>query len=572
MKATLATLFMGLALAVAAHTDDFDKNLLVVYFTPADREPIPGYVERVDRVMSDLQDFFRSEMQRNGFGPMTFPLERDAQGKLVVHVVKSEHTYAPGKALAWGDLCSQLKTALAKEGIDFDEEYVVTSQNLMFNQDGVLRNSMPYWGHGDQVHGHATVPDHALIDTVNMLKIGPVVNDGGQQHPLGKYVRIQIGGMAQKLGHSFGLPHNQETPEQLRTVGTAVMGSGNYTYRREKTGEGPGAILTAAHARALSIHPLFSRKGKDRMVRPTCELKDVKFSHDGPGLKVTGHLKSTLPLDALIVYLDPAKGRRDYDSRSWVAKIGDENRFEVVTGGFEPDNYELRLRFYHTNGAHQEFEYKLVVGESGAAPVEYLTHQAFYQKHVLPAYEAQNKDALKAAVARLKDADDIWYRKAQVLHGYLTQPDDKPVTLTAVADDVREIALSAAAWESAAVGWGKPARNRRADGGYVLESGQDVHATGLYAHAASRYVYKLGGEWKKLETGYGLQNWAPGSVVFVVKGDGRELFRSDVMRDWAEGHASIEIAGVDTLELIAEPANDGTYADCAIWFSPRLSR
>ena len=60
--------------------------------------------------------------------------------------------------------------------------------------------------------------------------------------------------------------------------------------------------------------------------------------------------------------------------------------------------------------------------------------------------------------------------------------------------------------------------------------------------------------------------------MFVVKGGGRELFRSDVVRDWQEGNVSVDVAGVNTLELIVEPTEDGTYADCSIWFSPRLTR
>lgn len=573
MKARLTTLLIGLALVIPARAGDFDKHLLVVYFNPADREPIPGYRDRLDRIMTDLQDFFRTEMGRNGHGPMTFPLQRDEQGRLVVHLVQSDRSYARGEAVTWGDICKQVKEALAQRDIDMGREYVITFQNLLFSDGNEIRGWMPYWGTGDHMHGHACVPDHTLIDPAKLLKAEPVVNDAGRKRPLGEYARVQLGGNAQKVGHAFGLPHNRETPEQLKTLGTAVMGSGNYTYRRERTGKGLGAILTAAHACALSTHPLFTRSAKDRTVKPDCELKDVSFTpHDGPRLKVAGRVKSSLPVVAVIAYLDPAKGRRDYDARSWVAKLGRDNRFEVVVSEFEPGGYELRLRFYHSNGAHKELEYRYVVDESGAAPVEYLARQDFYQKHVLPAYEAGDEAALRAGIAELEDTDDIWCRKARVLYGFLTQADEPPVKLTDVADNVRELWLSAIAWESATVGWGKPARNRRADSGYVLESGRDAHATGLYAHAPSRYVYPLGRQWKRLESGYGLQNWAPGTVVFVVKGDGKELFRSGVVRDWKEGHVGVDIAGVDTLELVVEPTKDGTYADCSIWFSPRLIR
>lgn len=43
MKARLMTPLIGLALAVTLQAADFDKHLIVVYFNPAGREPMPGY-------------------------------------------------------------------------------------------------------------------------------------------------------------------------------------------------------------------------------------------------------------------------------------------------------------------------------------------------------------------------------------------------------------------------------------------------------------------------------------------------------------------------------------------------
>src|SRR6266481_3856647 len=61
--------------------------LLIAYFVPADRAPIPGYVERLDRVMSEVQGFYRKGMEDAGHGPVTFDLDRDKEGTLDVHVV-----------------------------------------------------------------------------------------------------------------------------------------------------------------------------------------------------------------------------------------------------------------------------------------------------------------------------------------------------------------------------------------------------------------------------------------------------------------------------------------------------
>jgi hypothetical protein len=105
-----------------------------------------------------------------------------------------------------------------------------------------------------------------------------------------------------------------------------------------------------------------------------------------------------------------------------------------------------------------------------------------------------------------------------------------------------------------------------------LESGQQLHDTGIYAHANSRYVYRVGGKWKKFASAYGLQNFNDGAVVFVVKCDGQEKFRSALMKEWTEERVEVDLTGVNTLELIVEDGGNGKWGDCGIWFSPKLTR
>ena len=83
-----------------------------------------------------------------------------------------------------------------------------------------------------------------------------------------------------------------------------------------------------------------------------------------------------------------------------------------------------------------------------------------------------------------------------------------------------------------------------------LESGVRFYETGLYAHAASSYVFDLDGKWKQFTSAYGLENLCQGSVVFIVNCDGEERFRSDLVEDWTEGHVDIDVSGVKRLELV----------------------
>ena len=153
----------------------------------------------------------------------------------------------------------------------------------------------------------------------------------------------------------------------------------------------------------------------------------------------------------------------------------------------------------------------------------------------------------------------------------MTRAEAEQQDLSTLGDEVREVPLSAVKWKSASVGWEEPTRD------YVpenkpLESGEQFHETGLFAHANSSYVYELGGKWRQLASAYGLQNLNEGSVVFVVKCDGQEEFRSGLIKDWVEGLVSVDLTGVHELELIVENGGDGEWGDCGIWFSPTLRR
>ena len=108
----------------------------------------------------------------------------------------------------------------------------------------------------------------------------------------------------------------------------------------------------------------------------------------------------------------------------------------------------------------------------------------------------------------------------------------------------------------------------------MLDSGK-IFATGLYAHSPSRYVFNLGGKWKMLRGEAGLhtahQPYAVG-VVFVIKTDGKEAFRSPIIRGSAKASYEINLARVKKLELIVEQAGNQNGNNWALWLDPMLFR
>jgi hypothetical protein len=60
--------------------------------------------------------------------------------------------------------------------------------------------------------------------------------------------------------------------------------------------------------------------------------------------------------------------------------------------------------------------------------------------------------------------------------------------------------------------------------------------------------------------------------VFLIKVDGREVFRSPKLGPGRTASYDIDLAGVKTLELITEDGGDGAGADWGVWLAPELSR
>ena len=93
-----------------------DKKLRVVYFYPKDRKPIKDHRKRWNDILTDIQEFFRTEMTRLGYKQVTISLERE-NGILKLHEVQgiqndSNYTYKSG-----GKIRGEVFKALQAKGI-----------------------------------------------------------------------------------------------------------------------------------------------------------------------------------------------------------------------------------------------------------------------------------------------------------------------------------------------------------------------------------------------------------------------------------------------------------------------
>ncbi len=120
----------------------------------------------------------------------------------------------------------------------------------------------------------------------------------------------------------------------------------------------------------------------------------------------------------------------------------------------------------------------------------------------------------------------------------------------------------------------------RGDGGRIAVQAVPDCSHSLSAHAPSRVVYQLGRRFHHLAGAGAIDGAAIGTkwkfpcVVFVILGDGKELWRSPRIGDHAAVPFAVDVAGVDLLELVAEaptlPRDFELHR--AIWVEPQLAQ
>ncbi|MBI2301997.1 MAG: NPCBM/NEW2 domain-containing protein [Armatimonadetes bacterium] len=354
----------------------------------------------------------------------------------------------------------------------------------------------------------------------------------------------------------------------------SLMGYGNHTYGEDQRGEGAGTVLSPASAMALAHQPLFTGVPLEPDPDGRCDVQDLAFDWADGKLTVSGRVEAVSTVYGVVAYHDPDEPASDYDAVGWTAAVPPTGRFAVSLAQLRPGKAQLRLRFCHVNGTATKLPFSYGVDAQGVPDVARLWASSL-QSRAVRAWQAGDRAAFRAARAaaleRCPDDAELAYR-LQLLERLLGPR--APMAPATVPAATKEVAVSDLAFAEERVGWGRPLRDQVLLEGpdAFLSLGGKVYDKGLFAHAPSLYRLSLGGGWTQLRAGYGLNDGHPGSVVFVVRGDGRELFRSDLIRDHPRRGLVVDVAGVNDLELVAEDGGDGPNNDWGIWVEPVLRR
>ena len=114
--------------------------------------------------------------------------------------------------------------------------------------------------------------------------------------------------------------------------------------------------------------------------------------------------------------------------------------------------------------------------------------------------------------------------------------------------------------------------NARAGKPLRLTDGE--HTKGLYCHAPSHLIVRLGGRGKSFQATVGVDSndqtsGGRGSVHFVVMASGKELYRSPLLKEGMAPHQiAVPLDGASEIELIADDGGDGISCDQADWVDP----
>ncbi len=568
------------------------KKLHIVYFTPADRDPEPRYQERLDPIMEDIRSFYRDGMVRAGFGPETFDLDRDKAGKLIIHLVKGKEAENDYQKPDGQKLIDECRPVLKAAGISFEHETVLIFCNLAKWDDAAssFSHHSPYYGVSaggvrDQTSGLCFAVDTVIQDLANVDKKGPsLLDDEYGDMSLGKFNTIFIGGIAHELGHALSLPHCGERWDE-KPLGTSLMGVGNHTYREERRGEGQGSFLTMGSAMKLAGRPLFDKSIKGETQAPKLDKSDLDLSTNitsadligrPAALRLSGTVSGTPPVYGIIAYFDSVRDG-GYHAPTATAVPDAEGHFAIEISDLKPtSNGQLRVQFCHANGGITEAAIPFIITPEKTVDLTQLELMSVLEPVVI----AVNKDDLKAARLELAKLEkSIASNQAKTIAQKLvaTLEAGSKLVPAEAPTNIAELPLGDARWKTATVGWLEPTANRIPPNNEVnwplLDCGK-YYATGLFAHAPSRYVYDLGGKWSRLrgEAGLHTAKQELGSVEFIIKADGKEVFHSSVLRKPGRVNYDLDLTGIETIELIVADGGDGISSDWGLWLDPILSR
>ncbi|WP_176980633.1 discoidin domain-containing protein [Flavobacterium gillisiae] len=325
----------------------------MIYFIPSDLDTIKGYKRRLSEILLYDQNWYKTEMQRIGFGEKTFGLFTNAATKRVKIITiraklpKSSYPYNGGVEAVQKEVDSYFADHQADQTSDHNLIIIPTYVDGASSEP----SGGPFFGYGRSCFAL----DYADFDLKYI----------GQTTTLGKRFIKWFGGLTHELGHGLNLSHNQAKVSEVGTLGTVLMGAGNYTFGQSPT------FLSLADCAKLNTNEVFNVDTKKYYGTVNASIKTIQAKYDTAkgAIIVSGTFSTDTPVTDVVYFNDPNVNNegvgvnRDYNAVAWSAKPNGVNSFyieeEISDLEHKEDNipYELKVALVHDNGTISETIY-----------------------------------------------------------------------------------------------------------------------------------------------------------------------------------------------------------------------
>lgn len=286
------------------------------YDGPSDMDRT-AYGEKLDLALKMMQAVAAESMREAGYGRKTFPLEFGADGKVVVHVVRTDETGDNLRSLDGNALWSRFYGELEKT-FPYDVNKVcgvmAFTRYDRRSKRGLGHTALGGGGFGLFGGGTMWSWPTTLADVPKVYADGRVLNpevemdDSGLRGTVWASAATAVGAMLHEMGHTFGLPHS--------TDGRSAMSRGFDLFNRRflvieppRKGETEGRTVgyeEATHwdpfeSARLNLSPWFQPDGYRNLRFPTALPPRVSLEGDevavsAPyGLRLVGAVREGKP-------------------------------------------------------------------------------------------------------------------------------------------------------------------------------------------------------------------------------------------------------------------------------------
>ncbi|WP_017259079.1 discoidin domain-containing protein [Pedobacter arcticus] len=336
-------------------SSDRQYNLNLVYFVPADVNPINDYQKRLSELMLWTRDWYKTQMGLNGYGSQTFGLfMNSAKTRVRITTIygtknKYEYPYNGGQNPMMAEINSYFATHPAEKTSDHT---LVIIPRYSIGSNGTPSGG-PFFGLGKWCFAL----DYEGMNITNL----------GKTNAEGNLFSVWFGGLVHELGHGLNLPHDRQKVSENTdpNKGMSLMWAGNGTLGISPT------FLTATDAAILHVNQIFNTGTNSYYGAVTGGITKIKAEYvvAKNAIVLSGKFTSSDDITSIVYYNDPnynnegTGANRDYNAITWESKpIGTDGFYVeipinelVYTDNATP--YELRVKLVHKNGNVTETVY-----------------------------------------------------------------------------------------------------------------------------------------------------------------------------------------------------------------------